>query len=714
MIKLLKYLKPYAGLAVACVCMVFLQAICDLKLPDYMSDIVNIGVQRYGIEDAVPYQMRSATFEKLRLLMGEEQQKLAMECYREKDEGVILRTDITKEQRQQLSDAMEPGFMVLAALNSTDPQLQLPEGVDPFAMLQTMNETQRQQMLQQMTEGLSSMGSAVTGQMAAMAIKAEYEAMGIDTTALQRSAILRTGGKMLAVALLVCVSAIAAGYLSSRIAAGFSRDVRRDVFAKAVSFSNAEMDRFSTASLITRTTNDIQQVQQVVTMMFRMVLFAPIMGIGGIIYALRKSVSMAWIIALAVIVLLGLILIIFSIAMPRFKQLQKLIDRLNLVTRENLSGVTVSRAYNTQNFEQQRFDVANRDLTRTNLFINRVMVSMTPFMNIVMNGVTLLIIWFGAKLIAQSSLQVGDMMAYIQYAMHVVISFLFVSMMFIMIPRAAVSGDRIAQVLECDNSIVDPKNPCAIDAFPAQRGCVEFRNVSFRYPGADEDTLHDISFTAHPGEVTAFIGATGSGKTTLVNLIPRFYDVTEGQVLVNGVDVRQLRQNELRGQIGYVPQKAVLFTGTIADNIRLGAENADMAQVQAAAVTAQAAAFIGEKEGGYAEPIAQGGTNVSGGQRQRLSIARALATGAPIYIFDDSFSALDFKTDAALRRALRENAADSTMLIVAQRVGTIKHAQQIVVLDEGCVVGIGTHAELMQTCDVYQQIARSQLREEEL
>ena len=577
-----------------------------------------------------------------------------------------------------------------------------------------MPREQRLEIAAKVAEQYDSAGENMSGQAAVAFLKAEYEALGVDTAAIQRSYILKTGLKMLAVALLAAACTVTVCFLSARVGAGLGRDLRSAVYGRVTDFSNAEFDKFSTSSLITRTTNDISQVQMLVVMAIRMMAYAPVMGIGGIIYALRKSVSMSWIIALGVVVLLSLVGSINAVVMPRFKKMQSLIDRLNQVARENLSGMMVIRAYNTQDFEEQRFDKANRDLAGNTLFVNRVMSAMMPVMMLLMNLMTLLIIWVGAHQVEQAAMQVGDMMAYMQYAMQIVMSFIMVTMMFIMVPRAAVSGDRIAEVLETRPGILDPESPKSPSSGPAPRGTVEFRDVSFRYPGAEEDALEHITFTARPGETTAFIGSTGAGKSTLVNLIPRFYDVTSGQVLVNGIDVREMTQHDLRQEIGYVPQKGTLFSGTIESNLTYGSPSAAEDQVRRSAEIAQAADFIAEKPEQYGTPIAQGGSNVSGGQKQRLSIARALVKNAPIYIFDDSFSALDFKTDAKLRKALQENTADAAILLVAQRVGTIRHAAQIIVLDEGRIAGKGTHEELMESCEVYREIAYSQLSKEEL
>jgi ATP-binding cassette subfamily B protein len=588
----------------------------------------------------------------------------------------------------------------------------IPPGTDVFALMAKLPPATLAKITATFEQKFATLGERMLVQMAVGPVKAEYAALGMDTGKLQTNYIVHTGMLMLLVTLVSIACTIAVGFLAARTAAGLARDLRRNVFQRVESFSSTEFDKFSTASLITRSTNDVTQIQMVVIMVMRMVIYAPIIGVGGIIRALAKSTSMWWIIALGVIVLLGLILTIFSIALPKFKAIQSLIDRLNLVTRENLSGMMVIRAFNMQGFEEKRFDKANEDLTSVSLFISRVMVVMMPVMMLIMNGLTVLIIWVGAHAVAQSQMQVGDMIAFMQYAMQIVMAFLMLSMMFIILPRAAVSADRIADVLGTEPLIKDPQSPRRLPA--SFKGNIEFRNVDFRYPGAEEDVLHDISFTARPGQTTAFIGTTGSGKSTIVNLIPRFYEVTSGAILLDGIDIRELTQHDLREKIGYVPQKSNLFSGTIESNLLYADENATDDELNLAADISQSSEFICAKPEGMQTEIAQGGMNVSGGQKQRLSIARALVKKAPIYIFDDSFSALDFKTDAALRKALKENTGASALLMVTQRIATIRNAEQIIVLDEGKVVGKGSHEELMKSCEVYEGIALSQLSQEEL
>ena len=744
MLRLIRYTKPYLAQILLTIALLFVQANADLALPDYLSRIVNNGIQQGGVENAVPLAIRQSQMEKVLIFVDAEDQALVTGSYTLVDqnsadyaqitaeyplldEPVYVRSELDQDTIDTLNPALGQALLVVttleqamadpakaAALSQTSPfdLSQLPAGTDLFALLRQLPAAQLTQMTETINTQFATLGDSMINQMAVAAVKAEYEALGVDFSQLQSDYILRTGGMMLLISLLGGACTVATGYLAGRTAAGVARDIRRDVFKKVESFSSTEFDKFSTASLITRSTNDVTQVQMVTFMILRMVFFAPIIGVGGVIRALNKGASMWWIIAVAVAALLSLILIVFWIALPKFKIMQSLIDRLNLVTRENLSGMMVVRAFNKQGFETQRFDKANRDLTDNSLFVARVMVTVMPVMMLIMNGVSLLIIWVGAHQVAQSQMQVGDMMAFMQYAMQIVFAFLMLSMLFIFLPRAAVSGGRIADVLETETVINDPPAP---QQFPEPFvGRVEFRDVSFRYPGAPDDVLCSITFTAEPGQTTAIIGSTGSGKSTVVNLIPRFYDVTEGAIYVNGTDVRQVRQSELRDKIGYIPQKGMLFSGTIESNLLYADKNASAEDLRSAVDIAQAGEFIFATPEGLAAEISQGGTNVSGGQKQRLAIARALVKKPPIYIFDDSFSSLDFKTDAALRKALREKTENSTVLIVTQRVGTIKNADQIIVLNEGQVVGKGKHHELMKSCETYYEIASSQLSPEEL
>ena len=740
MLKLIRFLKPYLVFIAVAVVLLFIQAMSELALPDYMSRIVNDGIQQGGIETSIPEALRKTTMDHLGLFLSAEDKQEVLRYYtlvtkdspnydRLLQEYPALETEdiyvINNEEdleNSELSLIMGKALIVISGIDQAKAEavdgffsfsgLRIPETADPYVLIQLLPQARRISMVAEMSETFLAMGDTMIEQASVGAVKAEYEALGVDTGKIQSNYILRTGALMLLITLLSAACTIMVGFLAAKVAAGSARDIRKALFSKVEHFSNLEFDQFSTASLITRTTNDITQVQMVLVMMIRMVFYAPILGTGGVIRALDKSASMSWIIALAVIVLLGFILVVFSIAVPKFKRIQKLIDRLNLVTRENLSGLMVIRAFISQDFEEERFDRSNIELTKNTLFVNRLMSVMMPAMMLIMNGVMLLIVWVGAHQIAESGMQVGDMMAFMQYAMQIIFSFLMLSIMFIMIPRASVSANRIAEVLAVKPQINDPEKPEPLD--PRKEGQVEFRNVSFRFPGAEEDMLKDISFHALPGQTTAIIGPTGSGKSTLVNLIPRFYDVTQGQVIVDGVDVRNATQHELRSRIGYVPQKGILFSGTIESNLKYADENASMEEVENAAQIAQAMEFIDEKPERFAEHISQGGSNVSGGQKQRLSIARALLKKPPIYIFDDSFSALDYKTDVALRRKLREQTGSSTVLIVGQRVATIKNADQILVLDEGRIVGAGKHKTLMETCSTYREIAFSQLSKEEL
>ncbi len=740
MLKLIRYLKPYTVFIIVAVALLFVQAMTELALPDYMSNIVNVGIQQGGIEDAIPEAISKEAFDNVSLFMSGEERQQVLSYYdlinkdsatyeenlkkypllESKDVYVLKSGEI--EDRQALNLLFGKALMAYSGIKNgmtgaagtfTPPDgFNIPEGANVFLLLRLMPEAQRLEMLSQVDSMVEVMGENIVNQSGALAVKEIYEELGVDTEKLQSGYVLRTGLVMVLVTLLSALSTIMVAFIASKIAAASARSMRRDVFEKVENFSNSEFARFSTASLITRTTNDITQIQLVIVLIIRMAFYAPIIGVGGVMRALEKSTSMSWIIALAVIIMLGLVGIVFVIALPKFKKMQKLIDRLNLVTREHLSGLMVVRAFNTQKFEEERFDSANKDFTRTNLFVNRVMVVMMPAMMFVMNGTMLLIVWVGAHQIEASTMQVGDMMAYIQYAMLIIFAFLMLTMMFIMIPRASVSAGRVSEILEVDPQIKDPKNPKKFGS--DFKGTVEFKNVCYRFPGAEKNILNDISFTALPGQTTAIIGSTGSGKSTLLNMIPRFYDVCGGQVLVDGIDIREVNQHELREKIGYVPQKGVLFSGTIESNLRYANETASEEEIERAVEIAQAAEFITAREEGYDAAISQGGANVSGGQKQRLSIARALLKKPKILLFDDSFSALDFKTDAALRRRLKQETGDSTMIIVGQRIATIKNADQILVLDEGNLVGIGKHRELMKSCQIYREIAQSQLSEAEL
>ena len=748
--KLLKFLKPYAGAVVAIICILVVQAYCDLSLPTYTSDIVNVGIQQGGIDETVPDTISKKDLNHLLLLVPSDKQELVKNAYTKSTKkydykGTVmeLKSSVKEDDKkmEKLSDILGKPMLLAAGFDSGSDMTQRIEDqmrtnmkkqveakqaeakaqmsevpdfdkMDIYDMLNFMGAEGRDALIKQMNKKMNSMQDSIIEQAASTYIKDAYTHVGIDTDQIETSYILHTGAKMLALAFLGMAASIMVGLLASRVGAGVGRGLRENVFRKVVGFSNAEFDKFSTASLITRSTNDIQQIQLLIVMILRMVLYAPIMAIGGIWKVFHTNVSMSWIIGLAVAIIVVIVGFLFFVVMPKFKLIQNQVDRLNLVSREILTGLSVIRAFGTQKHEEERFDDANKALTKTNLFVNRAMTFMMPLMMFVMNSITLLIVWVGGHSINDGVMQVGDMMAFIQYTMQIIMAFLMICMISVMLPRAAVSASRIDEVLTSETMIHDPKQPSRI---PEEgKGKVVFDHVSFRYPGAEEDVLHDISFTAEPGKTTAFIGSTGCGKSTLVNLIPRFYDVTDGKITIDGKDVRDVSQHELREKLGYVPQKAVLFSGDIASNILYGNPDGSEAEMIEAATIAQATEFIDQKKKKYKSPISQGGSNVSGGQKQRLSIARAIAKHPDVYIFDDSFSALDYKTDATLRAELKEKTAESTVMIVAQRISTILHADQIIVLDDGHMAGIGTHKELMANCEVYQQIARSQLSEEEL
>ena len=765
--KLLKFLKPYAGAVVAIICILVVQAYCDLSLPTYTSDIVNVGIQQGGIDETVPDTISKKDLNHLLLLVPSDKQELVKNAYTKSTKkydykGTVmeLKSSVKEDDKkmEKLSDILGKPMLLAAGFDSGSDMTQRIEDqmrtnmkkqveakqaeakaqmekaqkeaeeqkkaaaqmsevpdfdkMDIYDMLNFMGAEGRDALIKQMNKQMNSMQDSIIEQAASTYIKDAYTHVGIDTDQIETSYILHTGAKMLALAFLGMAASIMVGLLASRVGAGVGRGLRENVFRKVVGFSNAEFDKFSTASLITRSTNDIQQIQLLIVMILRMVLYAPIMAIGGIWKVFHTNVSMSWIIGLAVAIIVVIVGFLFFIVMPKFKLIQNQVDRLNLVSREILTGLSVIRAFGTQKHEEERFDDANKALTKTNLFVNRAMTFMMPLMMFVMNSITLLIVWVGGHSINDGVMQVGDMMAFIQYTMQIIMAFLMICMISVMLPRAAVSASRIDEVLTSETMIHDPKQPLRI---PEEgKGKVVFDHVSFRYPGAEEDVLHDISFTAEPGKTTAFIGSTGCGKSTLVNLIPRFYDVTDGKITIDGKDVRDVSQHELREKLGYVPQKAVLFSGDIASNILYGNPDGSEAEMIEAATIAQATEFIDQKKKKYKSPISQGGANVSGGQKQRLSIARAIAKHPDVYIFDDSFSALDYKTDATLRAELKEKTAESTVMIVAQRISTILHADQIIVLEDGQIVGKGTHKELLKNCEAYYQIASSQLSEKEL
>lgn len=737
--KLVKYLGPFVWSLVAVFILLFAQAMADLSLPGYMSNIVNVGIQAGGIENAVPQAVPASEFNKLTLFMTDSEKAQVTADYTLLDKASLSASDYAryvktypqlastpidilntsfKAEITQLDPIFLKSIAIVAAIENTGltgfpgAAIQIPPGTDPFTVIAQLPPAQLDALRSLAGEQFKAVPDTLLKQYATAYLTAEYKALGMNTSHIQTAYLLRIGVLMILLTLASAASSVTVGFLSARIAAGLGKDLRRKLFVKVSDFSGTEFDKFSTASLITRSTNDITQIQMLMVMMFRFLFYAPIIGIGGIIKVIHADRTMLWIIAAAVGALLTLMAAMFSIALPKFTVLQKLVDKLNLVMREILTGLMVIRAFNTQQHEEKKFNAANTDLMKTSLFINRVIVFMMPMMMLLMNGVMILIVWVGGHQVDAGRMQVGDMFAFIQYAVLIIMSFMMVSVMFIMVPRASVSAGRIDEVLKTDPVIKDKKVP---QQFTGEiRGMVEFKDVCFRYPGAEDYVLKDISFTARPGQTTAFIGSTGSGKSTLVNLIPRFYDATEGQVLVDSIDVRDVSQRDLREKIGYVSQQAVLFSGTIASNIKYANELLSDTDVAQYAGTAQALDFINTSEQGYDTPVSQGGVNLSGGQKQRLAIARALAKRPEIYIFDDALSALDFKTDATLRKALKKETTEATMLIVTQRVSTIMGAEQIVVLDNGKVVGKGTHKELMESCDVYREIASSQLSREEL
>lgn len=738
---LFKYAASYWKAMIAILLILVLQAYCDLSLPAYTSDIVNVGIQQGGIEDEVPRQIATEEMEKLLLFVSEDDQQTVMDAYTEdntsyKKEAYVLKDSVAEDEHtlRKLKEILQIPMMMTSGIESgsdTTKQMEeklkeqmsqgmsqgMPQSVplddmSMFDLLKMLPAEKRTTMVEKIEEQMSEMPDTILDQAAVSFCRSAYKDLGMDMDQTQIHYLLKTGGQMAALALLGMAASIMVAFLASRVGASAGRDLRSGVFHKVVGFSNNEFNHFSTASLITRSTNDIQQIQMLIVMLLRMVLYAPILAIGGVLQVMKTNVSMSWIIGLAVIIIAFVVLLLFLVVMPKFKVLQNLVDKLNLVTREILTGLPVIRAFSTEKHEEERFDDANRTLTKTNLFVNRAMTFMMPVMMFVMNGVSVLIVWTGAHGISDGQMQVGDMMAFIQYTMQIIMGFLMLCMISIMLPRAAVAADRVEEVLKSETMIHDPKQE---KHFPEDgKGVLTFEHVFFRYPGADEDVLEDITFTAKPGETTAIIGSTGSGKSTLVNLIPRFYDVTSGDITLDGVDIREVKQHELREKLGYVPQKGVLFSGDIASNIMFGNSHGSDDEMIEAADIAQATEFIDTKPEKYKSPISQGGSNVSGGQKQRLSIARAIAKHPQVFIFDDSFSALDYKTDVTLRRALAEKTSGSTVLIVAQRISTILHAEQIIVLDEGKVAGKGTHAELLKNCPVYREIAESQLSKKEL
>ena len=733
--KLFQFLKPYAPRVLLILCVLVVQAYCDLSLPTYTSNIVNVGIQQSGIDEEIPENISEEEMNRLLLFVSEDDRQDIQNAYEKSSESfdydgeVLTLKDSVKSDNEKLdalTEEMKLPMMLTAGFeNGSDTTKQMEgqlkeqmsqvpgiEKMSVFDIFGMMDDTQRAAIVDKITKQMDKMPDSILDQTAISYVKSTYEQIGMDTGHMSTVYILKTGAKMMGLAALGMAASILACLMASRVGAKVGRGLRRDTFRKVIGFSNAEFDKFSTASLITRSTNDIQQIQFLTVMILRIVLYAPVMAIGGILKVSKTNVDMFWIIGLAVLLIVMVVAVLFIVVMPKFKIVQNMVDKLNLVSREILTGLPVIRAFHTEKHEEERFDKANKDLTKLNLFVNRAMTFMMPTMMLVMNGITVLIVWVGGHSINDGAMQVGDMMAFIQYAMQIIMSFLMICMISVMLPRAAVSAERVDEVLKSETKIHDPKEPKTLPK--NGKGEVAFEHVSFHYPGAEEDVLHDITFTAKPGETTAFIGSTGCGKSTLVNLIPRFYDVTEGKITIDGQDVRDLTQHALRDKLGYVPQKGVLFSGNIASNIMFGNPAGSEQEMTEAAQIAQAVEFIDTKPERYKSPISQGGANVSGGQKQRLSIARAIAKHPDVYIFDDSFSALDYKTDTVLRSALKEKTTDSVVLIVAQRISTILHAEQIIVLDDGKIVGKGTHEELLKTCDAYYQIAASQLSESEL
>lgn len=709
MTKILKYLKESKLSVLAILALLIVQALCDLALPQYTADIVDIGIGQQGVSSVAPEKLRQETMDRLSLLFSEEQAATVLAAYDLNDEGIYVRNTKNKETLEELDNIFAVPMVLLSALADAEQMPELAQMIESGALSKEMILELRRQAEESMRE----MGDSIISQRALLFVQGEYAAMGMDLGKIQTNYLWATGGKMLLLSVIMMAAAILIGFLAARVAAKIGKELREKVYKKVVSFSHAEMDQFSTASLITRSTNDIQQVQMVSVMLLRIVLYAPIIGIGGVIKVMGTRTGMGWIIGVAVAVIMAVVLVLMQVAMPKFKKMQTLVDRLNLVAREILTGVPVIRAFSREKFEEERFDKANKDLMATQLFTSRVMTFMMPLMMLIMNGITLMIVWFGAKGIDLGNLQVGDMLAFITYTMQIVMSFLMITMISIMLPRAGVAAERIEEVLAVTPGITDREN-LQDEKLKDAKGVVRFDHVSFCYPNAQENALQDINFTAEPGKTTAIIGSTGCGKSTLLHLIPRFYDVTEGKITIDGVDIRDISQHKLHSLLGFVPQKGVLFSGDIASNLKFGGDDITDGEMKEAAQIAQAEEFILAKPEGYHSEISQGGTNVSGGQKQRLSIARAIAKKSKIFLFDDSFSALDYKTDVALRRALTEKVQDATVIIVAQRISTILHADRILVLDEGKIVGSGTHEELLQSCETYQEIARSQLSEAEL